>query len=424
MVNIPPAEGVSSHSSSHQGPGQSVGACATAGSASGVYHAPPDDGLVAAAGAPPSSNTGVQNTSVNLDWLSGTFPVSTLVDDALAFLGAAFQHNGQFFGAAWTPMERGAMGYRSGVANGHIKVYFDGVHGVLRDGRQELEPMGVHFVLSGKAVKQYLSCCEIKDETGLRDWFECAVNAHGIVFSRCDWACDDRSQDDPLLDLDVIRKAVDDGAVVSRFKTVEERCKRELGKRRGAAAMKEEPGLVADVLYFGSMMSEMSVCMYDKAVEQIVKAKQRRDEEAERSLGGLRWVRCELRAKKNRAHALILEFIRQGVAAVVGVLRDYLDFREAKGSDTNVTRWGTADWWHRFLLKCERVRLAVVKPERTIERVRQWLLNQVAPMFFVMCEVSSPQAFVHHLLVEGKARQGPRHEFLIASERGLPCVTP
>ncbi len=414
MVNIPPEEGVSSHSSSHQGPGRSVGACATAGPASGLHHAPPDDALAAAAAAPPSSNTGVQNTSVNLDWLSGTFPVSTLVDDALAFLGAAFQHNGQFFGAAWTPMERGAMGYRSGVANGHIKVFFDGS-----------ENMGVHFVMSGKGVKQFLSCSNIQGAAGLQDWLECAVNAHGVVFTRCDWACDDRRQDEPLLDLDVIRQAVDEGTVVSRFKSFDDHRKRKLGKRKGPGPrpMKDD-SLLADVLYFGSMMSEMCVCFYDKAKEQIVKAKQRRDKDSERSLDGVHWVRCEVRAKKNRAHAMVLNFIDLGLNAALGVLRDYLDFREVKPSDTNVTRWGKAGWWDTFLKECTRLPMPVVKPERTIQRVRQWLLNQVAPMFYVMCEVTNARAFVKHLLDEGKARQHGRHEFLIASERALPCLSP
>jgi DNA relaxase NicK len=346
-----------------------------------------------------------------LDWLSGTFPVGVTLDQALEFLGAAFQHKGQFYEGFWSPMERGAMGYRSGVAHGHMKVFSDGT-----------EKMGVHFDMSGKGVREFLEWSGIGGDEGLRAWLECAVKAHGVVFTRCDWACDDHSKEEVLLDLDRINRAVDDGTVVSRFKTVEERRKRQLGKQRGPKAMKEEPPLVANTLYFGSIMSEMSVCFYDKAKEQIQKAKDRRDEAGERALDGVRWVRCELRAKKKRAHALVLEFIEQGIKAVTGVLRGYLDFRQVKGSDTNVTRRDTVDWWDRFLNYCDCVRLAIVKPESTIERVRSWMLNQVAPMFYAMCEVSSPQAFVHHLLEEGKARRGPRHDFLIASGKALSCL--
>jgi DNA relaxase NicK len=349
-----------------------------------------------------------------LDWLSGTFPVSTLVDDALAFLGAAFQHNGQFFGAAWTPLERGANGYRSGVANGHIKVYFDGS-----------EKMGVHFEMSGKGVKQFLSCSNIQGAESLQNWLECAVNAHGIVFSRCDWACDDRSLDEPLLDLDVISQAVDERTVVSRFKSFEERRKKQLGKRNrpGPRPMKDD-SLIGHIFYFGSMMSELCVCFYDKAKEQIVKAKKRRDKEAERSLEGVRWVRCELRAKKGRAHALVLSIIDLGLKAVLGVLRDYLDFRQVEVSEANVTRWVTVGWWDTFLKECTRLPMPVVKPERTIEAVRQWLLNQAAPMFYAVCEVSSVQAFVHHMLEKGKSGVNARRDLLIASERALACLTP
>jgi DNA relaxase NicK len=318
--------------------------------------------------------------------------VEVTLDQALGFLGKGFTFKGVHFDAAWMPMERGAMGYKAGVVNGAMKVFHDGT-----------ETMGVHFVFSGEGVKQFLSCSNIEDETALRAWLAEAIG-QGVVFARSDWACDDRSQDKPLLDLDVIRKAVDDGSVVSRFKTVEERRKRELGKRRGAAPMKEEPGLLADVLYFGSIMSEMSVCFYDKAKEQLLP-------------DGQRWVRCELRAKKDRAHALVLAFVQEGRAAVVGVLRNYLDFREA-GTDSNVSRWSTVSWWESFLGACERVRLSIPKPERTIERVREWLLKQVAPMFAVLWESGHQAGFVHRMVQEGKLRWRAGHRNLVAAEKG------
>jgi DNA relaxase NicK len=334
----------------------------------------------------------VQNTSVCLDWLSGTFPVEATLDQALQFLGKAFTFKGVHFDAAWTPMERGAMGYKGGVVNGDIKVFHDGG-----------DNMGVHFQLSGKAVKQFLACSNINDETELRSWLAEAIG-EGVVFTRCDWACDDRSQDKPLLDLAVIRQAVADGSVVSRFKSMREQREWELGKRRGAAAMKEEPGLLADVLYFGSIMSEMSVCFYDKAKEQLLP-------------GGERWVRCELRAKKDRSQALVLAFVQEGFSAVVGVLRGYLDFRQA-GSDSNVSRWSTVSWWSAFLGACERVRLAVSKPERTVARVREWMLKQVAPMFAVLWESGHQAGFVHSMVEEGKSRWGAGHRNLVAGEKG------
>ncbi len=396
MVNIPPDQ---LYEGPFQEPGVPVALAAAGAPAPGVYRVSPQDSLA----APPATNRGVQNTSVCLDWLSGTFPVEVTLDQALQFLGKAFTFKGVHYDAAWAPMERGAMGYKAGVVSGDMKVFHDGVHGVERDGQKVLEPMGVHFVLSGKGVKQFLACSNIEGETELRSWLAEAIG-EGVVFTRCDWACDDRSQDKPLLDLAVIRQAVADGSVVSRFKSMREQREWELGKRRGAAAMKEEPGLLADVLYFGSIMSEMSVCFYDKAKEQLLP-------------GAERWVRCELRAKKDRAQALVLAFVQEGFSAVVGVLRGYLDFRQA-GSDSNVSRWSTVSWWSAFLGACERVRLVVSKPERTVARVREWMLKQVAPMFAVLWESGHQAGFVHSMVEEGKSRWGAGHRNLVAAERG------
>ncbi len=355
-----------------------------------------------AALAPPPSNTGAQITSVQLDWLSGTFPLTVTLEEALAFLGQDFAFNGVHYEASWVPMDRGAMGYRAGMVCGDMKVFHDGVHGVERDGQKLVEPMGVHFVLSGKGVKQFIALSNIHTEADLRAWLDRAVN-QGVVFARCDWACDDRSADDPLLDLAVIRAAIDDDLVVSKFKTIEERIKRRLGKRRGPKSMKEEP-LLADALYFGSIMSEVSVCMYDKAKEQLLGE-------------GQRWIRCELRAKSGRAHSLVLVFILQGAPGVVGVLRRYLDFRQPDSGD-NVTRWTRVEWWTRFLGKlCKPENWAVPKPERTVERARKWLLRQVAPTFAMLWESGERLAFVRLMLDVGEVGWSMFQRMAIAGEQ-------
>jgi phage replication initiation protein len=362
-----------------------------------------------AALAPPPSNTGAQ---ITLDWLSGTFPLTVTLEEALAFLGQDFAFNGVHYEPSWVPMDRGAMGYKSGLVCGDLKVFHDGT-----------DTMGVHFVLSGKGVKQFMALSNIHTEDHLRAWLTRA-EGQGIVFARCDWACDDRSADDPLLDLAVVRAAIDDGLCVSKFKTVEDRRKRGLGKRPGPGAMKEEP-LLADVLYFGSIMSEMSVCMYDKAKEQLLPE-------------GQRWIRCELRAKSVRAHLLVLVFIHQGVRAVVDVLRRYLDFKKPD-LRKNVTRWFRAKWWVDFLGElCKVEGWAVPKPEPTVERARKWLLNQVAPTFAMLWEAGEQLPFVRLMLELGAPRwsmsqcmaiaaekmRSVEEGVLIASERGLPCVSP
>jgi hypothetical protein len=374
-----------------------------------------------AAYAPPPSNTGAQNTGVLLDWLSGTFPLTVTLEEALGFLGQDFAFNGVPYEASWVPMERGAMGYKSGVVCGDLKVFYDGT-----------ETMGVHFVFSGKGVKEFMALSNIHTEAHLRAWLERAVG-QGIVFARSDWACDDRSADQPLLDLAVIRAAIDDGLVVSRFKTVEERTKRRLGKRSGPKPMKDEP-LLADALYFGSIMSEMSVCMYDKAKEQFAK---------ERLLNkdllpdGQRWIRCELRAKSVKAHGMVSVFIVQGARGVVSVLRKYLDFKRA-GSDSNASRLLQAEWWESFLGELVKpVWGPFTKPPCSVLQAKAWLLTQVAPTFAMLWEVGEQLDFVcsmlkvgvvgwktsHRMAIETEKMRSVEEGVLIGSERGLPCVT-
>ncbi len=367
-------------------------ALAAAGSpASGVFRAPAED--TRAAAAHPSTNRGAQVAEVCLDWLQGTFPVTVGVEEAIGFLSEGFQHNGVAFDAAWVPMPHGMMGYKAGLACGDMKVYHEGS-----------ADMGVHFVFSGKAVRVFLSSKGIESEQALRAWLETAVQ-RGIKFVRSDWAFDDRA-DEPVLDLGVIRQAFHDGLVVSRFRGMEER--RKYGrakKKRGPKPMKEEPGILSDVVYFGALVSDTCVCFYDKAKEMLLP-------------GGEHWVRCEFRAKRGPSHEVVREFIRGGVQAVVEALLAYLDFRKSKRGGQNIARGDRLGWWEKFMGECKGVPLKIEKVERTVARVREWILKTVAPMFAVVVATGGGAGFVRHLMVEGANRWGDVHRKLIADAGG------
>jgi hypothetical protein len=272
-----------------------------------------------------------------------------------------------------------------------MKVYYDGSN----------EDMGVHFVFSGKGVRQFLSSKGIESEKALRAWLQTGVD-RGIKFVRTDWAFDDRGQEQPVLDLEVIRQAYHDGLVVSRFRGMEERRKYGRAKKRGAKPMKEEPGIQSDVVYFGSGASDTCVCFYDKAKEQL--------------LADERWVRCEFRARRQRSHGVVLEFIQGGVQAVLEVLLGYLDFRQGGGQ--NLSRGTRLKWWEDFAGKCKGVPLKIHKCERTIARAREWMLKQMAPMFAVVWAAGGGEGFVHHLVVEGANRWKSAHEKLLAEVPG------
>jgi phage replication initiation protein len=362
--------------------------------------------------APPPTNRGAQNTGVILDWLSGTFPVAVTLEDALGFLAEDVWYKGTKCDIGWSPMVSGAMGYKSGVSVGEMKVFYDGGEG-----------MGVHFVFSGRGVRKFLGLSNIETEEQLRAWLERAVG-RGVSFTRCDWACDDRSVEEPLLDLDVIREAAKGPTAVSRFKVAEERRTYALGKRRGPKPMKEELDLLSDAFYFGSIYSEVSVCFYDKAKEQLAKARKRLlpGETVREAQVPERWIRCELRAKKKHAQALVKAFVEKGRVGVLSALLNYLDFRDT--SDSNVTRCKRVWWWDKFIEEVKRQALVIEKStEDTVERVRRWMFEQVAPMFSVLWDLGHHGGFVQMLVKHGQTKRTDKHREIINRERSRGRVS-
>jgi phage replication initiation protein len=150
-------------------------------------------------------------------------------------------------------------------------------------------------------------------------------------------------------------------------------------------------------------MSEMSVCIYDKAKEQLLPAH-------------VHWVRSELRAKKDRAHELVRLFIKEGVGAVAGVLWGYLDFKNI-GTDSNRSRWESCSWWADFLGVCGKLRLSIQAVVRTLQRVKDWLLRQVAPSLALVVEAEAGALdSVVALLSSGKERWKASHRSLLVAE--------
>lgn len=99
-------------------------------------------------------------------------------------------------------------------------------------------------------------------------------------------------------------------------------------------------------VYIGSKSSDVMVRIYDKA--------------AEREFGSeLHWVRVELQLRHDRSVAAAAEILKRqhiGLTAV-GILRNYLTFREPVTSDENKSRWPVAPYWDKVLLDMERISL-------------------------------------------------------------------
>ncbi len=394
-----------------------------AGACAGGLVAPPSSSVgqvyrrvdVEGAVPPPSSNTGVEPTRTGaqacLDWLSMTWPVDTPVQDVLDYYAPKHREDDPDWKGVpvegridWMPLERGAMGYKQGWGRGHVKVYFDGVH---LAGNGQLEPMGVHVVMSGQGVRQFAGEQRFEGQQDRQDWMKRTLE-RGVEFTRIDVALDDL---DGLLSMDVILQAMKEGALVSRFKGAEHRQSFAFAKKRGAAARKAD--LDGDVLYFGSIMSEVGVVFYDKAKEQLVKGKTDVPEH---------WTRCELRTKKDRAQALARLYAEGGLTVVPGVLRYYLEFKQGSASDGNSSRWPVAAWWETFLDNCEKARLYVEQAVRTVEKAMAWVEKQVAPTLAMIVEARGGAGWLRGVLQEGKTRLKPVHQVLLAGVRAASEV--
>ena len=333
---------------------------------------------------PPSSNTGARNTGassqgveISVDYLSWTYPAMVPLERVLSDLEPV---DGD---CEWVPTERGAHGYRQGLARGDVRVFHDGN-----------ADMGVYVCLKGQGCRQFEAEQHFRDEADWRKFLGVQL-AQGAKFTRFDPALDDRDDLFPALTMERVRTAISNGEVVSRFKEADPSGRVVLGGER----IGERTG---DVVHFGSIMSEVSVCIYDKAKEQLLS-------------DSIHWVRCELRAKKDRAQALVAAFVEEGAAAVVSVLYGYLDFKE-KGEDSNRSRWRTAYWWEAFLEGCNKARLVVTGVKRTVERMYKWLSDQVAPSLAVL--VAAGGGAIDDLLRlvdDGRSRLRRSHRSMLAA---------
>lgn len=334
-------------------------------SASGLYGIPEGDKLAL---APPPCNTGVLSTSATIDYAAGTFPAGVPLRDVLP-------HFESLHASEWADTERGANGYRRGVARGHIRVFYDGN-----------DNMGVFFELRGQGCDQFEAEQRFH---GLEDWQEWQKRMLdlGVTFTRFDVAFDDQGQGaEAVLHMDRVRRAIEQGEVVSLW---------EYADPSGKVSLSTGDRL-SDVVHFGSILSEFSAVFYDKAKEQIQKGRQLPVD--------WHWIRCEARFKKERAQAMVKRFVSEGVQAVAEVLYRYLDFKVVS-ADKNRTRWKTVGWWSSFLENAKKSTLVVEKVVRTIERTRTWLEDQVAASFaVVVMAADGGRGFVKTLFDKGKAR--------------------
>lgn len=324
---------------------------------------------------PRYGNTGVERTTENplracLDWVEGTLKIENF---RLIF---------ELFNvpeSEWEMCEKGLMRYRRQMRYGKIVVLWDGID----------DNMGVHFVMSGAACRQFESYYHFGWHRFLND----IVVKYSGQFSRIDAAIDDFKG---YFTVRAMVCRVKRGEVSSRFK---------MAKNEESIRI-EDGSTMGQTIYFGSKKSDLQVRIYDKLEER--KAKGIEIEE------GLEvWVRTELQMRNARAQAFAFCVIRSysngqkelenNVGHIVaGVLKNSIIVRTRNKGDSNKRRWPVCEWWDEYLGEVGKISLADKAPDRTIEQTKKWFENQIPRTFAkIYLAMSQDDEYIKKLILKG-----------------------
>lgn len=288
---------------------------------------------------PPSSNTGVVNTSIALDYLSFTVP----------FEEANFEKLHSLFDTADINMlTYGGMGYQSSAS------VLDGGKMLWHNERRE---MGIHVRLNPKSL-----CMIATTPIGLLN----IIRDLGGTFTRLDLAFDDTNG---LLDLEAIHKQILNGDIVTRWRKVS----RISGSNVGSALV------TGDTINVGSRQSDAYLRIYDKKLERKTKGA---------DVGGIEhWIRVELELKGDKANEFssILAETAYGKSLkspgelCASLLWGMIDFKDRDQLDTNKSRWPTSEFWRTFVGQASKMKLSIIEHEKTIDDSKEWIDKVVSP---------------------------------------------
>lgn len=360
--------------------------------------------------APRYSNTGAQRTETPLSATSALLGGSDAVPDTtpafvyqgflidwLRFVVISVDEQAAMLKTVrsepddWSELASGHMGYRRCYRNGGLAIYYDHAE----------EGRGICFDVSGKGCRQL----ELPGGLVYRNSWEWLLNrlttSPGVHLTRLDVAMDDKQG---LVDMEQVSACVEEGRVVSRFKTAFRIEKLSLRTGKG----------FGKTVNFGSRNSDMMIRMYNKAAEQ--------KKEADGH-----WTRVEIEAKDENAMELAKLMVNapggEAGAVVAGVLRNYVTFRDRNDRDTNRRRWPICGWWLSFLEHAERLRIALAKQEPLLIRMRGWVERQVIPtlaLLYLHANILEPgsggKRLLADLVSEGERRLRPKHRDALARD--------
>lgn len=169
-----------------------------------------------------------------------------------------------------------------------------------------------------------------------------------------------------------------------------------------------EYGSCGTSIYHGSPQSNIRVRIYDKAAERGL-------------LDGTHWIRVELVLRDtNAAGALdsILEFRNIG-RVFSGILSNYLVYC-IPSSDSNRSRWDTADYWNILLNSVAPIHIAADPGiGYNIFRLESYLKDQAGGAIFTWLQINGLDS-LECLIKSRNKRLNPKHQLLLDQfQRGV-----
>jgi phage replication initiation protein len=316
--------------------------------------------------APPSSNTGAENTNgieALIDWVAFTLPTNE-VKSVFSVLGIPPDE--------FVQMPRGANGYLNHVRCGDIAILSNGTAN-----------MGCHVFLSGQGCRQY----EARFGNVWPLLFSKIFDMYGH-FTRIDTAIDDYAG---IISVPILRNKVLSREVLTRFKRARDYTEYDLSAAPGTNE--------GETLYFGRPSSRIKIRFYDKAKEQKV---------------DYTWTRAEVECHNERANVMAYQIITSDLGeTIAGVLKNYINFVDPS-DDPNKARWSTTEWWADFIGSVAKVKLTIKKAARSIKDVEEWMERQVSPtLALLLIHHKNNDQFIDRLIKSGKKRLKPRHLLLL-----------
>lgn len=239
------------------------------------------------------------------------------------------------------------------------------------------EDMGVNIILTGKGCRDFESL-----NISWNQLFN-KLKIYEINFNRIDIAID--TFDDRYFDLELLKKYIKRGLCCSKFVNSLFIYNNKLS----------DGSISSNTIQFGSKASDIQITFYDKLLE--------------RSNAGYIvdhnikfWIRTELRFRHDKARELFyLLFNNDNYSDFIfSILYEYIDFKEMKSKDSNLSRRETALFWCRFIGDNRRLKLSVKSRESDIVTKYNWLLESTSRSQLMVYLSKLPNIKVDYISVE------------------------